>query len=170
MKKLTTLFFTLFFTLFLSFCTFAQDEPQVGKHVGGTTDAMSMILSLLMVLALIVILGFLLKRFQPARFDNKHLKIITKLQLGTKESLIVVQVGEKQQLLGVTAGQITLLETLDTPIVSQNGLSGADLGQTLVSFLQKTSHKKKQDSNKKAPSDTQVKEESQSVSLLKKHQ
>jgi flagellar protein FliO/FliZ len=163
-------FIILFITLFLSFFSFAQDAPQVGKHVGGTMDAMSMILSLLMVLALIVILGFLLKRFQPARFDNKHLKIITRLQLGTKESLIVVQVGEKQQLLGVTAGQITLLETLDTPIVANNGLSGTDLGQSLVSFLQKSSHKNSPEKNQSKSGEEQLKEDTQPVSLLKKHQ
>lgn len=116
-----------------------QAVPEVGKHVGGNMDAMSMIVSLLMVLALIVITAFILKRFQPNRFDNKDLKIITRLQLGTKESLIVVQVGEKQQLLGVTSGQITLLDTLDEPLVSHaNNLKTSDIGQSLVQLFKKS--------------------------------
>jgi flagellar protein FliO/FliZ len=94
-------------------------EPvEVGKHVTANMDAMSMILSLLMVLAVIVISAIILKRFQGVQHNISGLKIITSLHLGAKEKLVVVQSGDKQLLLGVTAQQITLLETLDEPITS----------------------------------------------------
>ena len=91
---------------------------EVGKHVTANMDAMSMILSLLMVLVVIVISAVILKRFQGVRHSINGLKIVTSLHLGAKEKLVVVQAGNKQLLLGVTAQQISLIETLDEPLIA----------------------------------------------------
>ena len=95
---------------------------------------MSMIVSLLMVLAVIIISAMILKRFQGVRHSINGLKIVTSLHLGSKEKLVVVQAGDKQLLLGVTPQQITLLETLDEPLVEPKE-RGADIAQSLVKFL-----------------------------------
>jgi len=132
--------------LFLSALVSAQEEslmpiktkeimPEVGKHAGASMDAMTMIVALLMVLMLIIVSAFILKRFQPKSNDNKGLKIITTMQLGSKERLVVVQVGDKQQLLGVTSGQITLLDTLEQPLEIPSPMS-SELGKSLVSLVQ----------------------------------
>ena len=47
---------------------------------------------------------------------------------------MVVQVGEQQLLLGVTAQQITLLETLAEPLTKQ-GINTAALPKNILSFL-----------------------------------
>ena len=107
---------------------------EVGKHVAANMDAMSMIISLLMVLAVIVISAMILKRFQGVRHTINGLKIVTSLHLGAKEKLVVVQAGQKQLLLGVTAQQITLLETLDEPLVSPKENSG-DFAQSFAKLL-----------------------------------
>jgi flagellar protein FliO/FliZ len=107
---------------------------EVGKHVAANMDAMSMILSLLMVLAVIVVSSMILKRFQGVRHTLNGLKIVTSLHLGAKEKLVVVQAGEKQLLLGVTAQQITLLETLDEPLVNAKENS-VDFAQSLAKLL-----------------------------------
>tara|TARA_R110000737_G_scaffold9663_1_gene25417 strand:- start:1057 stop:1521 length:465 start_codon:yes stop_codon:yes gene_type:complete len=113
----------------------AVDAPiEVGKHVAANMDAMSMIISLLMVLAVIVISAMILKRFQGVRHTINGLKIVTSLQLGAKEKLVVVQAGQKQLLLGVTTQQITLLETLDEPLVSPKENSG-DFAQSFAKLL-----------------------------------
>jgi len=116
--------------------------PVVGKHAGASMDAMTMIVALLMVLLLIVVSAFILKRFQPKAIDNKGLKIVTTLQLGSKERLVVVQVGNKQQLLGVTSGEISLLDTLEQPIEIPPPMS-SELGKSLVSLVQKHVSNKK---------------------------
>ena len=113
-----------------------ETTPQVGKHVAGNMDAMSMILSLLMVLALIVVVAVVLKRFQPKQQGLAGLKIITSLHLGSKERLVIVQVAEKQLLLGVTAQQITLLGNLEEPLETGANLT-SELGQSVISFFQK---------------------------------
>ena len=81
---------------------------EVGKHVAANMDAMSMILSLLMVLVVIII--------------------------SAKEKLVVVQAGEKQLLLGVTTQQISLLETLDEPLISAKENS-VDFAQSIAKLL-----------------------------------
>ncbi|MGJ8692221.1 MAG: flagellar biosynthetic protein FliO [Thalassotalea sp.] len=105
---------SIFLLLFVMIPAFA--EPAVGKHVGSNLDAATMILSLLMVLALIIASAYVLKKFNITAVQSEDLKIITSLALSTKEKLLVVQVGDKQLLLGVTSQQITLLETLETPL------------------------------------------------------
>ncbi len=117
-------------------------EPvEVGKYVGANMDAMSMILSLLMVLVVIVVSAVILKRFQGVQHNLNGLKIVTSLHLGTKEKLVVVQSGDKQLLLGVTAQQISLLETLDEPIVAGQEKS-LDIVESLAKFLKQKNAKK----------------------------
>jgi len=110
--------------------------PEVGKHIGGNMDAITTIVALLMVLAIIVVCAFILKRFQPIKIQGKGLAIVTSMSLGAKERLIVVQIGDKQQLLGVTSQQITLLDTLDKALETSVPIT-TELSQSLVTLVQK---------------------------------
>ncbi len=109
------------------------DDVEVGRHVMGNMDAGSMIISLLAVLVAIVIVAWILKKLQVGGISVNGLKIVTSLNLGAKERLVVVQVGEKQLLLGVTGQQINLLDTLDEPIEIKSGVP-VELSQTLARF------------------------------------
>ncbi len=112
----------------------ANRPPEVGKHVMANMDAGSMIISLLMVLALIIICAFVLKRFNLTQQSVSQLRVVTSLSLGAKERVMVVQVGEQQLLLGVTAQKITLLETLAEPLAEAK-MNTAELPKNLLSFL-----------------------------------
>lgn len=114
-----------------------DNNPQVGKHVMANMDAGSMILSLLMVLTLIIICALVLKRFNFAQQNTSQLKVITSLSLGTKERVVVIQVGEQQLLLGVTAQQVTLLEHLTEPLHEQTTTT-AQLPKSVLSFFSAT--------------------------------
>lgn len=130
MKKIITAF-----ALFMPYSLLAQEEKlEVGKHVAGNMDAMSMIISLLMVLAVIVFSAYILKRFQPTLRQSSGLKVISSVHLGPKERVVVVQVGDKQLLLGVTAGQINLLDTLAEPLVSHQTANN-DISQSLIALI-----------------------------------
>lgn len=111
-----------------------NNTPEVGKHVMANMDAGSMILSLLMVLALIIICALVLKRFNFTQQSVSQLKVVTSLSLGAKERVVVIQAGEQQLLLGVTAQQVTLIERLDEPLATQT-LKAAELPKNLLSFL-----------------------------------
>lgn len=119
------------------------EEPITGSKVGGNMDAMSMILALLMVLVLIVISAMVLKRFQGGTSTGSGLKVITSLSLGAKERLMVVQVGQQQILLGVTAQQISVLEKLDQPLAQgtmlSSDLASGLIGKSVLKMFKKTS-------------------------------
>ncbi len=73
--------------------------------------------ALLAVLALVIGLGWLLKRLPGSGFRQPEgLKLVTALTVGAKERIVVVEVNGEQMLLGVTAGGITKLHTLDIPL------------------------------------------------------
>jgi flagellar protein FliO/FliZ len=111
-----------------------SNQPEVGKHVMANMDAGSMILSLLMVLVLIVISAFVLKRFNLTQHDGSQLKVLASLSLGTKERVVVIQAGKQQLLLGVTAQKITLLDHLAEPLIAKN-LDTTELPKNILSFL-----------------------------------
>ena len=111
-----------------------NDNPKVGSHVMANMDAGSMILSLLMVLALIIICAFVLKRFNLTQQGVSQLKVVTSLSLGAKERVVVIQAGEQQLLLGVTAQQVTLIERLEEPLAPQT-MKATELPKSLMSFL-----------------------------------
>lgn len=114
-----------------------KEAPEVGKHVMANTDAGSMILSLLMVLALIFVSALVLKRFNFTQQNNGQLKVVASLSLGVKERLVVAQVGEQQLVLGVTTQQITLIKSLEEPIVVSQPEKALALTGNVLAFLQK---------------------------------
>jgi flagellar protein FliO/FliZ len=119
------------------------DTVEVGRHVMGNLDAGSMILSLLAVLLAIVVVAWILKKLQVGGNSVVNgLKVVTSLNLGAKERLIVVQVGKKQLLLGVTGQQINLLETLAEPIEIKSVVP-IDLSQKLARFSRNSTDKAK---------------------------
>lgn len=76
---------------------------------------------LLLVLALIAFLAWLLRRtgqFNSAA--NGEMKIIAGLSLGSREKAILLQVGDQQILVGVTAQNIQTLHVLEKNLETQN--------------------------------------------------
>lgn len=90
------------------------------------------IFGLMVVLAIIVFLGWLLKRSQY--FHAAHhgqLKVLAAISLGAREKAVLIQVGDQQILLGVTPQQINTLHTLPESLslretAVKNGASFAD--------------------------------------------
>ncbi len=127
--------FTFTSSLFASSMVWAEEAtPQVGKNVASNMDVFSVVISLLFVLLLIIVVAAILRRFQPQGGKSAGLKVITSMHLGTKERLVVVDVDGKQLLLGVTAQQITLLQTLETPLEVGQPLA-SDISKNIVKLL-----------------------------------
>lgn len=79
-------------------------------------SAASMLGGLILVLLLIFALAYLLRRFNLVPTHNNVLKTLAVTSLGQKERLVLVQVGEQQYLLGVSAQQVNLIDKLAEPI------------------------------------------------------
>lgn len=78
------------------------------------------LLALILVVVLILALGWLLRRL-PGNTLRGHpeLRVVAQLSLGVRERLVVVAVGDKQHLIGVSNERISLLSTLETPLGEQ---------------------------------------------------
>ncbi len=111
----------------------------------GNSEAVSagniaqMLLGLVLVLGLLIGGALLVRRLGkfPAVADSP-LKVITGLSLSPRDRLVVVQVGDKQLLLGVSPGRIQTLHVLEAPLdmstTSASGLNG--LTQRFSALLQ----------------------------------
>ncbi len=94
---------------------------------------------LALILVLIYGLSWFVKRFSQGGFlQNPTMKIVASMPLGTRERLMLVDVGGKQLLLGVTATQINTLQVFDEPVVQmeKNQPIASDFSQKLMAVLQ----------------------------------
>ncbi len=102
----------------------AADTAPVATATGGVFQ---MIVGLGIVLAILIGGALLLRRFMSLPVSGSSpLKIVTGLSLSPRDRLIVVQVGERQLLLGLSPGRIQTLHVLEQPL---------DLGGTPESSL-----------------------------------
>jgi flagellar protein FliO/FliZ len=83
------------------------------------------LLSLLCVVGLILLLGWLLRgRLRPLRASGRHsLQVLAQLALGARERIVVVQVGEEQLLVGVSPGGLRTLLVLSRPLQVETGVA-----------------------------------------------
>ena len=100
--------------------TAAPAGPQIGQHAAAAPSLFGAVLALLAVLALVIGLGWLLKRLPGSGFrPAEGMKVVASLSVGAKERVVVVEVNGQQLLLGVTTGGISTLhqlpEALPTP-------------------------------------------------------
>ncbi|MHB0804177.1 flagellar biosynthetic protein FliO [Stutzerimonas nitrititolerans] len=76
-----------------------------------------LLLGLLLVIGLIFLLAWLLRRVQQLHPRGAQvIKIVSTQALGPRERLVLVQVGGEQILLGLSAGRITPLHVLEEPV------------------------------------------------------
>lgn len=100
-----------------------KTDPMSGAYI------MQLIMGLIVVVLCIVALAWLSKRInrlQSAGIDS--FKVIGGINMGARERVVLLQVGEEQLLIGVSPGRINKLHTLATPV--QTDASGSDLEAT----------------------------------------
>lgn len=105
--------FLSLFGLFTSWPSYAA----VQGHSNGIVsyqDVMQWMLALVIVLAMFGVLVWLLRKTGNFSLEHKgQLAVLSGLSLGVREKLVLVKVGEKQLLLGVTPGRIEKLLELE---------------------------------------------------------
>jgi flagellar protein FliO/FliZ len=89
-------------------------DPNIAGNLIQTT------LGLLVVLLLIGAAAWGVKRFGGLKMGAAgRLKIVGGLSLGTRERVVLLEVGDQQLVLGVAPGQIRTLHVLDTPLPAE---------------------------------------------------
>ena len=99
----------------LIFSLFAM--PLYALENNATAGLLQWLFSSLLVLGIIIALAWGLKKSRLVpQMGRPDFKVLFTLPVGYKEKLMVVQAGEQQLLLGVTAQQISFLTEINPPI------------------------------------------------------
>ena len=86
------------------------------ESLSNPTSIVSIFLSLLLVIGVVFILAYLMRRFNVTQSGTSNLKVVASMMAGAKERVLVIEVAGEQHLLGVTAHNISHLATLSTLI------------------------------------------------------
>ncbi len=122
MMRFTLFIISLFSTLQVFAAETADDKQlaSLNSPVSLATLAETAF-GLIIVLGFIVLLAWLVKRTNQLQTSaNGKLKIIAGLALGTRERIVLIEAGNEQILVGVTAQQIQTLHVLKEPIDSDS--------------------------------------------------
>lgn len=105
--------------------TFAVPTAAPAEAITGVGAMVEIVLALAFVLALIVAIAWLTRRMRGATHAGGLIRILADVSLGQKERAVLLQVGGKRLLVGVTAGGVSLLDSADMPLDAEAS-AGAD--------------------------------------------
>lgn len=104
-------------------------------------DLFQVVMPMLMVVSLIFILAWLVKRFNPKLpAMGKDIELISSAPVSSQSRLSLVRVAGKDLLIGITPTNITLLKDFDAPVVDRANVKGqADLAEQFKKLLRSNS-------------------------------
>jgi flagellar protein FliO/FliZ len=113
------------------FAALGQQAAQTARapEPMGVGNLIQLTLGMLAVLCLIVGIAWVLKRtgrFQMAA--GRDLRVLGGLSMGTRERVVLLQVGEAQLLVGVTPTSVTPLHVLQKPLDTTPAAAPAEAG------------------------------------------
>ncbi len=111
--------------------------PSPGVDSGAWVNA---ILGLIAVVSLIFLVAWFVKRFTGFAVSNQQqMRIVSAIPVGTRERIALVEIADKQILVGITQHNINLLHSFEEPVVNKNDKTGPDFASRLQSILSKGS-------------------------------
>ena len=112
--------------------------PAAATNLTEPPDFVRMLMSLIIVLAVIFLLAYIVKKLKITPHSQKHLRTVAQLSVGTKERVVVVEVNGEQFMLGVTSNNVNLLHKLEQPIEKTQQLESTErVPLTIQSLLKK---------------------------------
>lgn len=118
MSRVKTIAATLALGLAGAVRALAAEAPSQAPSPDLAGGVSQMLLALGLVLALVLALYWLARRFLPGATglgQTPGLKVLGRLALGPKKGLVLVEVGQRVLVLGLGEQDITLLATIDDP-------------------------------------------------------
>jgi flagellar protein FliO/FliZ len=95
----------------------AASEAVAPIEKGSALMALSnMMGGLILVLVLIFVLAYIVKRLNLVPASNGVLKMVAVTPLGQKEKVVLIELDGQQYLLGVTSQQVNLIDKLDETV------------------------------------------------------
>ena len=123
--------------------------PMTMAPTSSSGSLLQTIFALLFVLALLVALAWAMKRFGPkALGGNSKMRVISSLNLGGRERIVLIEVADQWIVVGASPGRINALATLprqegEPPSLSntQNGPAAANFSEWLKHTIEKRNGK-----------------------------
>ena len=118
----------------------AEPAAQAPAASGGIAGQLAqLVIGLLLVIGLIFLLAWMMRRVQRLGPNNgKVIKIVATQALSPRDRLVLVQVGEEQVLLGLTPGRITPLHVMRQPVhAAESEAAQPEFAQRLLELLNK---------------------------------
>ncbi|MFT7218576.1 MAG: flagellar protein FliO/FliZ [Candidatus Azotimanducaceae bacterium] len=97
----------------MSVSTVAHGASSESSELYSIDKILSVAASLAAVLLMVVVLGFFAKRFSGQFGGNQLIKVLSNLPLGTRERVVLIEVGEKRILVGASPGSVSVLHVFD---------------------------------------------------------
>jgi flagellar protein FliO/FliZ len=106
----------------------ARGAPGLGITGDGGAYLLQLVLGLMVVVVAIVALGFVLRRIHGLSGGlSSEFRVLGSVSLGSRERMVLVQVGDVQMVVGVAPGRVQTLHVLERPIeVNPAAAKGAD--------------------------------------------
>lgn len=120
----------------------APAKPMVESGMAGQLS--QMLLGLVLVIGLIFVLAWLVRRVQQQAGlrGNGVIRMVASQAVGPRERLLLVQVGGEQILLGLTPGEINALHVLKEPVhLPESQVASPEFAQRLMEMLGKDNQK-----------------------------
>ncbi len=96
---------------------FAAPKENATTATTGAGGLAQVTLSLLLVLAAVFAAAWVVRRLRGfGKFGNGALQVVTEIAVGTKERVVLIQVGSQQLLIGVAPGRVSTLHVLSEPV------------------------------------------------------
>lgn len=110
-----------------------QAEPMNSSYM------LQLFAGLIIVILSIIMLAWITKKVNRfSSYTGDSLKIIGGLSMGSREKVVLLQVGDKQLLIGVAPGRINTLHELDIPVEAIQGQSEAGASTGISSRFRQT--------------------------------
>ena len=97
--------------------SFLNKEKNQQEPVGSSMDALNVSLGLIFILVLIFSMAWLVRKMGYSHIAGQgQLKLLSTMNLGQKEKIALIQIGQQQILVGITSQQINTLHVLEQPL------------------------------------------------------
>ncbi len=96
------------------------------------------VLGLAVVLAAIFAIAWVVKRLGRGGFvGNSRMNVLSVLPLGQRERVVLIEVGDQQLLVGVTAQSVNLLTEFATPVISKEERAQSEFSKKIIEIMRK---------------------------------
>lgn len=117
------------------FLLFSNRAFSAAQDLTNPSSILSIFLSLLLVVGVVFVIAFLMRRFNVTQSGSSNLKVVASMMAGTRERVMVIEVGNEQHLVGVTAHNINHLAKLSQPLPDDSATGNDKFKGKLALFM-----------------------------------